>query len=490
MARRKPRLPRSALVVDPEPTFELSPYLYMQFMEPLGATDGSVAAAWNHRENRWRKDLIKVTREIKPALMRWGGCFASYYRWREGVGPRANRPPMHNLLWGGMETNQVGTHEFVDFCGQVGADPLLVVNFESDGRKHWASPGGGMNRFGSAAEAAAWVDYCNNPSNRERRRNGAKQPLRVPLWQIGNETSYDPNGFDCETAAVRTVRFAKAMRKADPTIKLIAWGDTGWAPRMIEVAGEYVDYVAFHNGHRSTLPNSPLNEDDYRKDPDRTWRHLMTGVDCANRKFRERLAEVRGTGMPLALTEGHYSMPGRNRCDLQSAWAVGVAYARIFNLYQRHGDVLKIAVLGDFCGTRWMCNAVMLPTPGERGAYMMPVARVMSLLRRHSGRKAVRVAHAPDGLDVTASRTGSRIWLHVVNTRRTKRVRATLSIEGSRTVAAKVFEIAAPPELEVWARNAGALAPVERKLPRDGKWTFPPASGSSVELTTETANVE
>ena len=37
----------SLLVVNPEPRFELSPYLYMQFMEPLGTTDGSVAAAWD-----------------------------------------------------------------------------------------------------------------------------------------------------------------------------------------------------------------------------------------------------------------------------------------------------------------------------------------------------------------------------------------------------------------------------------------------------------
>ena len=45
-----PRNSRDALVVDPAPMFDLSPYLYMQFMEPLGATDGSVEASWNHRQ--------------------------------------------------------------------------------------------------------------------------------------------------------------------------------------------------------------------------------------------------------------------------------------------------------------------------------------------------------------------------------------------------------------------------------------------------------
>ena len=83
-----------ALIVDPEPRFDLSPYLYMQFMEPLGTTDGSVAAAWDFKKDRWRQDVIEITKELAPTLMRWGGCFCSYYRWKEGVGPRNQRPPM------------------------------------------------------------------------------------------------------------------------------------------------------------------------------------------------------------------------------------------------------------------------------------------------------------------------------------------------------------------------------------------------------------
>ena len=156
-----------------------------------------------------------VTRRIAPPLIRWpGGCLTSYYRWREGVGPR--RRPMRNILWGGMDSNRIGTHEFMDFCRAVGADPLLVVNFESDGRRHWARPASGGVRSAGPAEAAAWVRYCNDPGDAARRKNGAADPFGVRLWQIGNETSYDPNGFDCETAARRTVAFARAMRKRGP----------------------------------------------------------------------------------------------------------------------------------------------------------------------------------------------------------------------------------------------------------------------------------
>src|SRR6187551_1700144 len=118
----------SSILVDPVPLFELSPYLYMQFMEPLGATDGSVEAAWDHGLDRWREDVLTVTHDLAPTMMRWGGIFVDFYRWREGVGPRTQRPAMINLLWGGVESNQVGTTEFVDMCKSVGAQPLICVN--------------------------------------------------------------------------------------------------------------------------------------------------------------------------------------------------------------------------------------------------------------------------------------------------------------------------------------------------------------------------
>ena len=102
------------------------------------------------------------------------------------------------------------------------------------------------------------------------------------------------------------------------------------------------------------------------------------------------------------------------------------------------------------------------------------------------------VRKAPRDLDVTASRTGGRVWLHVVNTNRTKPVRSSIAVEGMRIVSGKVHEIAVQPELEVWWRNAEEFAPVERRLssraPAKGSsWTFPAASVSAVELKIEEA---
>jgi alpha-L-arabinofuranosidase len=188
----------ASISVVPKPLFELSPYLYMQFMEPLGATDGSVEAAWDHLREQWRDDVVAVTRALAPTMMRWGGIFADFYRWREGVGPRATRPPMLNLLWGGIESNQVGTGEFVELCRLANADPLICVNFESDGRKQYMKSRDSV-RTADAREAAEWVAYCNDPNNRDRKAHGQAASWNVKHWQIGNETSYDKNGFDLET---------------------------------------------------------------------------------------------------------------------------------------------------------------------------------------------------------------------------------------------------------------------------------------------------
>ena len=257
----------------------ISPYIYMQFAEPLGTADTSVDAGWDYLHDCWQPKLVDKVRELEPTMIRWGGCFASYYHWKEAVGPRDARVPMLNLCWDGMYSNQVGTHELVDLCRTANAEPLIVVNMESDGRQPWAYPKPGMDRLGTSDEAAEWVRYCNDPDDALRISHGVKEPYNVKFWQIGNETSYDRNGFDCETTALKTVEFAGKMKAADPSIKLIAWGDTDkdgreWAPAICEAVGDQVEYIAFHHHFNSGLPDSPLYGTEYRES---LYESLFTG---------------------------------------------------------------------------------------------------------------------------------------------------------------------------------------------------------------------
>ncbi len=477
---------QATIEIDPKPLFNLSPHLYMQFMEPLGTTDSSIEAAWDHAKEDWKDTIINVTKELSPGMMRWGGNFSAYYKWREAVGPRAKRVPLLNTDWGGIETNQIGTAEFVDFCKRVGgADPLVCVNFESDGVPRYAVNGRGENRAGDSKEAADWVDYCNNPSNKERLSHGIKEPLTIKHWQLGNETSYRPGkGFDNLTAAKKTVVFAKAMRAVDPDLKLIGWGDSGWSKVLVEEAGKYIDYIAFHHmfdpGEGSQ--NSPVRNNEYRKDLAATWEVLMNGYKVHEKKIMKLREETATYNIPLALTECHYSIEGRNRCEVLSSWAAGVSYGRIMNLHERNGDVLKIGTMADFCGTRWQVNAVMIPLPNGE-AFMMPTAKVMHLYRHHTGTSFIGTRGAPADLDVTASRTGNTVFLHVVNTNRAKAISSSFNVANTNITTGRAFELAADPQFEIMFAANDPLKPKERNVDVHVPFVFAAASVTAVELT-------
>ena len=110
-------------------------------------------------------------------VVRWpGGCFADLYHWRDGIGPRADRPARVNMVWGGTaESNEFGTHEFFEFAERLGAKTYLNLNLGT----------------GTAKEGADWLEYLTAESGdraEERRANGRDAPWKVDYLSIGNET--------------------------------------------------------------------------------------------------------------------------------------------------------------------------------------------------------------------------------------------------------------------------------------------------------------
>lgn len=125
----------------------------------------------------YRLDVIEAFKELKVPVLRWpGGCFADTYHWKDGIGPKQDRPSIVNVHWGGVtEDNSFGTHEFLDFCELIGTQPYLSINVGS----------------GTVQEAAEWVEYVNSsnksPMTDLRRKNGREEPWDVKYWGIGNE---------------------------------------------------------------------------------------------------------------------------------------------------------------------------------------------------------------------------------------------------------------------------------------------------------------
>ena len=199
------------------------------------------------------RDVLRKAQEWHIPVMRWpGGNFASGYHWQDGVGARSQRPTRRNSAWGGVESNEFGTDEFLAFCRRIGTQPQLTVNAGD----------------GTPEEAAGWVRYCNAPADdrygRMRRTLGHPDPYNVRLWEVGNELYGDWQiGHTVpEDNARRFVRFRNALHGADPGLRLIATGkadeflrdglarNSAWNEALLRAAtaggGRPPDYLSIH----------------------------------------------------------------------------------------------------------------------------------------------------------------------------------------------------------------------------------------------------
>jgi alpha-N-arabinofuranosidase len=124
-----------------------------------------------------RNDIITALKELKIPNLRWpGGCFADTYHWKDGIGPKEDRPSIVNRWWGGTtEDNSFGTHDFLNLCEVLGTEPYLASNVGS----------------GTVQELEQWVQYVNHdggsPMSELRKKNDREKPWGVTFWGVGNE---------------------------------------------------------------------------------------------------------------------------------------------------------------------------------------------------------------------------------------------------------------------------------------------------------------
>jgi alpha-L-arabinofuranosidase len=283
------------------------------------------------------------------------------------------------------------------------------------------------------------------------------------------------------------------MRKRDPSIQLIGWGDRGrqykelWAGDLLREAGEYLNYVAIHMmGQSPRRPDTLLSGRRYEQDPAGAWQELLE----LSKRVEERISELeqviasRRSAAGIAVTEGHLSLRPHNANPILYEWLSAVYHARSLNIYQRHGERVKIATAADFNGTRWTVMAVQLAVP--RGTtFFMPVASIARLFKRHNGDRAVTVTSAPTSLDIAAARKGNKLFLHVLNLGFAESVEVDFVANGTTMSGGRVFEIA-PENLRtsVSEDQPHVFAPKERALSAGStlKWRFPAGSVSAVEL--------
>jgi alpha-N-arabinofuranosidase len=227
---------------------KVDPRLFGGFLEHMGRAvyEGVYdPSSPNADSEGWREDVLDALRGLDMTVMRYpGGNFASGYHWRDGVGPSEERPRVRELAWNSIETNQVGSDEYLSLARRMHWQPMLAVNLGT----------------GSPEEARDWVEYCNAaPGTRYadlRVANGREKPHGVKLWCLGNEMDgpWQLGHVPAEEYARRAQQAAKMMKDVDRDLELVACGssNTGmtswleWDRTVLEHVGGLADYVSLH----------------------------------------------------------------------------------------------------------------------------------------------------------------------------------------------------------------------------------------------------
>jgi alpha-L-arabinofuranosidase len=211
-----------------------------------------------------RNDVVEALRRIHVPVLRWpGGCFADEYHWRDGIGPLQDRPTMINTHWGGVtEDNSFGTHEFLDLCTLIGADPYVCGNVGS----------------GAVAEMQQWVEYITfngrSPMADLRRANGRDEPWPLPYFGVGNEPWGCGGSLQVEYYANLYRRYQSYVRNlGGNTVFKIAAGaqpdDEHWTEVMMRDARGCMDGLSLH----------------YYTVPGPDWEHKGSATDFGEREW-------------------------------------------------------------------------------------------------------------------------------------------------------------------------------------------------------------
>jgi alpha-N-arabinofuranosidase len=319
--------------------------------------------------NGMRGDVAKLVSAVNIPVVRYpGGNFVSAYNWEDGIGPREDRPVRLDLAWHTSESNQVGIHEFADWCATVGTEMMLAVNLGSRG----------------VDEARNFLEYVNHPGGTYwsdlRIKNGRKEPWNVKMWCLGNEMDgpWQVGHKDAAEYGKLAANTARAMRMFDSSLELIVCGSSNsdmasypdWERIVLEHTYEHVDHISLHmyfaNRDNDTPNYLGLSEklDTYIetvaatiqqvKAKKKSKKDVFISFDewnvwyHSNKKDREILDGNSGWPQAPGLLEDIY--------NFEDVLMVGL----ILNTFIRRSDVVKVACIAQLVN-------VIAPIMTERG---------------------------------------------------------------------------------------------------------------------------
>ncbi len=362
---------------------EVNKNIYGNFVEHLGRCvyggiyeEGSPLSD----ERGFRKDVLEAVKDLNVSITRYpGGNFVSNYHWKDGIGPKDQRPPRMELAWARLETNRFGTDEFVQYAKEMGTEPYFSVNMGT----------------GTIEEAQQWVEYCNVASGpyyaELRKKNGYPEPYNIKYWSLGNEMDgfWQMGHLNAEDYAKKAREAAKLMKLTSPNIKLIAAGSSNYRPNadpnewnvtILKELRDVVDYLALH----MYVGNPDDNYYNYMSTPrvlEERTRVVKGLID------REMENADRGNREPIYIAWDEYNSWYRARTDETMAGTRALeehynledalVIAGFLNAFIRNADIVKMANMAQ------LVNVIAPIFTDEKGMFKQTIYYPLQLFSKN-----------------------------------------------------------------------------------------------------------
>lgn len=327
-----------------------------------------------------RLDVINALKKLKVPVLRWpGGCFADTYHWKDGIGPKDQRPSMLNVWWGNVkEDNSFGTNEFLNMCELLGAEPYLSGNVGS----------------GTPQELSDWVKYTDHPNGSSpmtdlRQKNGRANPWHVKYWGIGNEAWGCGGNMQPEYYANVYRQYATFMTNGGgEKIFKIASGasdaDYHWTEVLMrDIPHNMLDAVALH--HYSVInwgkkgPATNFTEEDYFTTMQRALQ--MEELVEKHSAIMDKYDPKKKVALVVDEWGGWYDVePGTNGSFLyqQNTMRDAMIAGTTLNIFNNHCDRVRMANLAQIIN---VLQAVILTN--DEKMILTPTYHVMEMYNIH-----------------------------------------------------------------------------------------------------------
>src|SRR5580698_2584841 len=482
-------LGRARIKVDTDRAIsDIDPKIYGNFIEHLGrCIEGGVFQEGSRLSDAhgYRKDVFDAAKKLNVGLLRWpGGNFSSNYHWKDGIGPRDQRPARLEMAWGTVESNRFGTHEFLNYAEKLGAEPYICANLGT----------------GSWEDAPHWVEYCNSGEDtamtRLRKQNGRADPWKVTYWGLGNEMDgpWQMGHRSAEDYGKFALEGAKLMKWTDKNIKLIAAGSsnyrpgsdwTAWNRTVLQFLNQHADYLSLHLYVQNTANNfgdfmaSSMELDERTKTAEGIIDASLSGQP-GNRKiyiawdewnvwYRARGDAQRGR----RILEEHY--------NLEDALVV----ATFLNSFVNHAHIVKMANMAQ------LVNVIAPIFANENGLFLQTIYYPLQLFANNTKGKALdlfvdspkyssrRFDDVPY-LDASAGYDNGSLVLNIVNRHRDQAIQTEFELEDRQfSGAVEAFEVNGPDIKAANTFEGTPVKPTQHSAPAQSKtltYSFPPHS--------------